>query len=249
MHPIHLQPARLLWHLGEAQPPSTRQGGRQDTRQLAPLQRVALRRLPAPLRGRLLRCHPAPQQPHQHRDLLPTVVAQPDAAGSSFNHNGFYSMVGRSSNFGASDAFGAIRTGTGATPRTSNYEDDPPIAPVPEGRQRSRFLAVGSYDNTIRILSLDPDDCLQPLSVQSVSSAPESLLFLEVQASVGGEDGADYPANLFLNAGLQNGVLFHTNVDMVTGQLSDTRSRFLGLRPPKQIVLIDSKKLQPLMIW
>jgi len=76
------------------------------------------------------------------------------------------------------------------------------IAPVPEGRQRSRFLAVGSYDNTIRILSLDPDDCLQPLSVQSVSSAPESLLFLEVHASVGGEGGADYPANLFLNAGV-----------------------------------------------
>lgn len=107
------------------------------------------------------------------------------------------------------------------------------IAPVPEGRQRSRFLAVGSYDNTIRILSLDPDDCMQILSVQSVSSPPESLLFLEVQASVGGEDGADHPASLFLNAGLQNGVLFRTVVDMVTGQLSDSRSRFLGLRPPK----------------
>jgi hypothetical protein len=25
MHPIHLRPARLLWHLGEARPPSTRQ--------------------------------------------------------------------------------------------------------------------------------------------------------------------------------------------------------------------------------
>ncbi|KAK5795226.1 Splicing factor 3B subunit 3 [Gossypium arboreum] len=107
------------------------------------------------------------------------------------------------------------------------------IAPVPEGRQRSRFLAVGSYDNTIRILSLDPDDCMQVLSVQSVSSPPESLLFLEVKASVGGEDGADHPANLFLNAGLQNGVLFRTVVDMVTGQLSDSRSRFLGLRAPK----------------
>uniref|UniRef100_A0A0E0JVA8 DNA damage-binding protein 1 n=1 Tax=Oryza punctata TaxID=4537 RepID=A0A0E0JVA8_ORYPU len=116
------------------------------------------------------------------------------------------------------------------------------IAPVPEGRQRSRFLAVGSYDNTIRILSLDPDDCLQPLSVQSVSSAPESLMFLEVQASVGGEDGADHPANLFLNAGLQNGVLFRTNVDMVTGQLSDTRSRFLGLRPPKLFPCIVSHR-------
>ncbi|GFY82211.1 cleavage and polyadenylation specificity factor (CPSF) A subunit protein [Actinidia rufa] len=37
----------------------------------------------------------------------------------------------------------------------------------------------------------------------------------------------------FLNAGLQNGVLFRTVVDMVTGQLSDARSRFLGLRAPK----------------
>ncbi|KAJ6801697.1 splicing factor 3B subunit 3-like [Iris pallida] len=107
------------------------------------------------------------------------------------------------------------------------------IAPVPEGKQRSRFLAVGSYDSTIRILSLDPDDCMQVLSVQSVSSAPESLLLLEVQASTGGEDGADHPASVFLNAGLQNGVLFRTVVDMVTGQLSDTRSRFLGLRAPK----------------
>ncbi|KAL2923338.1 hypothetical protein RDABS01_014829 [Bienertia sinuspersici] len=107
------------------------------------------------------------------------------------------------------------------------------IAPVPEGRRRSRFLAVGSYDNTIRILSLDPDDCFQVLSLQSVFSPPESLLFLEIQASTGGEDGADHPASLFLNAGLQNGVLFRTVVDMVTGQLSDSRSRFLGLRAPK----------------
>ncbi|XP_061998714.1 spliceosome-associated protein 130 A-like [Rosa rugosa] len=107
------------------------------------------------------------------------------------------------------------------------------IAPVPEGRQRSRFLAVGSYDNTIRILSLDPDDSMRILSVQSVSSIPESLLFLEAQASVSGEDGADHPAHLFLYAGLRTGILFRTVVDMVTGQLSDSHSRFLGLRAPK----------------
>ena len=91
------------------------------------------------------------------------------------------------------------------------------IAPIPEGRQRSRFLAVGSYNRTIRILSLDLDNCMQILSVQSVCEAPESLLFLEVQASVGNEDGADHPPSLFLNAGLQTGVLFRTVVDMVTG--------------------------------
>jgi auxin efflux carrier family len=54
----------------------------------------------------------------------------PTPRGSSFNHNDFYSMVGRSSNFGAADAFG-IRTG--ATPRPSNYEDDAskPKYPLP----------------------------------------------------------------------------------------------------------------------
>eukprot|EP00897_Mesotaenium_endlicherianum_P002524 jgi/Mesen1/229/ME1141729C07661 len=112
------------------------------------------------------------------------------------------------------------------------------IAPVPEGRQRSRFLAVGSYDSTVRILSLDPDDCLQVLSRQAVSAPPESLLLLEVQASSGG-GGADGggsgegPASVFLNAGLQNGVLLRTEVDMATGALTDTRTRFLGLRAPK----------------
>ena len=35
------------------------------------------------------------------------------------------------------------------------------------------------------------------------------------------------------NAGLANGVLLRTEVDHVTGQLSDTRTRFLGTRPPK----------------
>eukprot|EP00850_Spirogloea_muscicola_P004391 SM000019S04935 [mRNA] locus=s19:136527:142578:+ [translate_table: standard] len=116
------------------------------------------------------------------------------------------------------------------------------IAPVPEGRQRSRFLAVGSYDSTVRILSLDPDDCMQVLSVQALSSPPESLLLLHTGAPAGGDEeggsaGAEAvsaaPPSVFLNAGLQNGVLLRTEVDMVTGQLSDTRTRFLGLRAPK----------------
>ncbi|TVT98545.1 hypothetical protein EJB05_56157, partial [Eragrostis curvula] len=47
----------------------------------------------------------------------------PTPRGSSFNHTDFYSMVGRSSNFAAGDAFG-VRTG--ATPRPSNYEEDKP---------------------------------------------------------------------------------------------------------------------------
>nr|WKW83357.1 auxin efflux carrier component 1 [Dioscorea oppositifolia] len=49
----------------------------------------------------------------------------PTPRGSSFNHTDFYSMVGRSSNFGAADAYGIVAASRGpTTPRPSNYEDD-----------------------------------------------------------------------------------------------------------------------------
>ncbi|KAK9916752.1 hypothetical protein WJX75_006568 [Coccomyxa subellipsoidea] len=109
------------------------------------------------------------------------------------------------------------------------------IAPVPEGRQRSRFLAVASYDSSVRILSLDPEDMMSALAVQMVSAVPESLLFIDSPAAdiAGKGEDASGAGGLFLNIGLLNGVLLRTEVDKVTGQLSDTRTRFLGTRPPK----------------
>lgn len=38
---------------------------------------------------------------------------------------------------------------------------------------------------------------------------------------------------LYLNIGTQKGVLFRATIDKTSGQLSDTRARFLGLRPIK----------------
>uniref|UniRef100_A0A7S0MU40 DNA damage-binding protein 1 n=1 Tax=Pyramimonas obovata TaxID=1411642 RepID=A0A7S0MU40_9CHLO len=110
------------------------------------------------------------------------------------------------------------------------------VSAVPEGRQRAKFLAVGCFDNTVRILSLDPDNCLAMLATQAVAAAPESLLMLDTGIGES-EQEADASmaeaATLFLNIGLQNGVLLRTEVDRVTGQLSDTRTRFLGARAPK----------------
>ena len=113
------------------------------------------------------------------------------------------------------------------------------LLPVPEGRARARFLAVGSYDATIRVLSLDPEDTLKVLAVQAAGAAPESLLMLDSPAAGagGGAEGAGAGA-LFLHAGLANGVLLRTEVDHVTGQLSDTRTRFLGTRPPRLFPVI-----------
>jgi len=99
------------------------------------------------------------------------------------------------------------------------------IGPVPEGRARSRFLAVGSYDNTVKLLSLNPDDCLQMLSQQALPTQPESLCLVEMPAQ-----GS---MTLFLTAGLSNGVMVRTMVDSNTGSLSDTRTKFLGTHPVK----------------
>lgn len=101
------------------------------------------------------------------------------------------------------------------------------VAPLVEGRQRSRFLAVGLYDGAVRLLSLDPGDGLRSLGTQIMGSIPDSILLLESRGGVG--EGA---GTLFLQAGLNNGVLARTEIDPVTGQMTDTRTRFLGVRSP-----------------
>ena len=54
------------------------------------------------------------------------------------------------------------------------------IGSVPEGRTRSRFLAVGGWDNTIRILSLDPDDCMAVLAVLALPAQAESAALVSM---------------------------------------------------------------------
>lgn len=115
------------------------------------------------------------------------------------------------------------------------------VAPVPEGRARARFLAVGAYDATIRLLSLDPESPLKVLAVQAAGATPESLLLVDSPAAAVGGAPGDAAASgegagagaLFLHAGLATGTLLRSEVDPVTGQLSDTRTRFLGTRPPR----------------
>jgi splicing factor 3B subunit 3 len=106
------------------------------------------------------------------------------------------------------------------------------IAPIPEGRLRARFLAVGDYENTVRVLSLDPEDVFSSLAVQALPAPPESLCIVKMK---GGTDSS--AGTLFLNIGLTNGVLQRTVLDKVTGELSDTRTRFLGSRPVRLLKL------------
>ncbi|XP_074601621.1 splicing factor 3b subunit 3 [Brevipalpus obovatus] len=106
------------------------------------------------------------------------------------------------------------------------------LGAVPPGEQRSRFLAVGLADNTVRIISLDPNDCLSPLSMQALPAPPESLSIVSMGG--GAKNTKDFSnERLYLNVGLQNGVLLRTILDSVAGELSDTRTRYLGTRPVK----------------
>ncbi|TPX37863.1 hypothetical protein SeLEV6574_g07842 [Synchytrium endobioticum] len=100
------------------------------------------------------------------------------------------------------------------------------LGEIPDGRQRSKFLAVGCTDTSVRILSLDPDTCLTPLATMALTAIPESLCIVELM-DLGSERSV---GTLYLNAGLNNGVLTRATLDPVTGELSDTRLRFLGAR-------------------
>jgi len=103
------------------------------------------------------------------------------------------------------------------------------LGPVPAGRQRSKFLAVGGFDNTVKLLSLDPDDCLQVMSQQALPTQPESLCLIEMDGHLTNAGGS----TLYLTAGLANGVMVRTLVDSQSGTLSNTRTRFLGTLPVK----------------
>ena len=101
------------------------------------------------------------------------------------------------------------------------------LGEVPEGRLRSQFLAVGCDDSTVRILSLDPESTLESKSVQALTSAPSALSIMAMADSTSGG------STLFLHIGLYSGVYLRTVLDEVTGELSDTRTRFLGPKPAK----------------
>ena len=54
------------------------------------------------------------------------------------------------------------------------------IGSIVEGTHRSRFLSVGLEDSTVRILSLEPNTCLELKSTQALPMVAESLNILEV---------------------------------------------------------------------
>ena len=99
---------------------------------------------------------------------------------------------------------------------------------IPVGRARSRFLALGGWDNTVRIVSLDPEDCMNVLAVLALPAQAVSVSLMHISL---GRRGS--PPAVFLVAGLHNGVLLRAQLDPQSGELSDSRTRLLGGNPVK----------------
>jgi splicing factor 3B subunit 3 len=116
------------------------------------------------------------------------------------------------------------------------------VGPLPPGRARSPFMAVGCCDDSARLLSLDPgDDLLAQASRQQLAARPSSIRLAVMRAegaaaaseadAANGDDASS--AALYLHVGLATGVSQRATVDAVSGDLSDVRARFLGARPVK----------------
>ncbi|KAI9220831.1 CPSF A subunit region-domain-containing protein [Blastocladiella britannica] len=105
---------------------------------------------------------------------------------------------------------------------------------VPVGRLRARYAAVGCVDATVRVLSLEPTECLEPQAMQALNAVPESLCTVDMLSGGAGGAGANVAVS-YLHIGLANGVLIRSVVDPTSGELGDTRLRFLGPRAAKLV--------------
>ena len=103
------------------------------------------------------------------------------------------------------------------------------LGPVPQGRVGSSFLAVGGFDSTVRILSLEQASLLTQRSMLQLSARAESVCLAEMAK----EGEAASSSSLFLNVGLSNGIMQRLLLDPLEGTLSDSRQRFLGAKPVK----------------
>lgn len=102
------------------------------------------------------------------------------------------------------------------------------IPDVPEGSVRAFFMAVGCSDQTVRIYNLSPDmegNILRSISVQGLSSPPSDLTINYMR------DKSPRGYSQFLHIGLRSGVYIRSVLDEMTGEIGDTRRRFLGPEP------------------
>ena len=85
--------------------------------------------------------------------------------------------------------------------------------------KKNLFAVVGCSDETIQVLSLQPHNCLETLSLQALSANSTSLLMLQNDNTT------------MVHIGMDNGLYVRTSIEEISGNLSDTRIKYLGSKP------------------
>jgi splicing factor 3B subunit 3 len=117
------------------------------------------------------------------------------------------------------DAAGRLQeTATHTLPEEASFVA---LSPVLPGRQRGSFVAVGDFNSSVRIFSLEGAELFK-LVASVVLSAPRSGCFYLTPGE---------RSRLFLYVGCDRGVLARVAVDEVTGAASDRREKVLGAKP------------------
>ncbi|KAK4241272.1 Pre-mRNA-splicing factor rse-1 [Achaetomium macrosporum] len=117
------------------------------------------------------------------------------------------------------------------------------LGQVPKGRLRSSFLAVGCDDCTIRILSLEPQSTLESMSVQALTAAPSALSIISMEDSSSGSSSfMNVAKTTYLHIGLHSGVYLRTVLDEITGALTNTESKLLGVKAVKLFQVTVKRK-------
>eukprot|EP00494_Astrolonche_serrata_P006858 UN06883 len=101
------------------------------------------------------------------------------------------------------------------------------LEPLPLDRVQSKFLAVGCFDGSVRLMSLGSNDPLEEKTVIMMGEREQVSAILFKRLGV----------KLYLYVGTQSGNCARLVVDNSDGKLSDKRARFLGTRPVKLFLI------------
>ncbi|SOV79424.1 splicing factor 3B subunit 3, putative [Plasmodium sp. gorilla clade G3] len=106
------------------------------------------------------------------------------------------------------------------------------IQQIPPNRVRANFLAVGCLDNVVRLLSIEKDKYFKQLSTHLLpnNSSPQDICISEMNDNGNSTKERNI---IFLNIGLNTGVLLRSIIDPVVGTLSNHYSKYLGAKSIK----------------
>lgn len=94
---------------------------------------------------------------------------------------------------------------------------------------RTSYIAVSLFDNTVRLLSCQPDNVLQQIAMQATGELPVSLALCTQPHNI-----ATHLTNcIYLYVGLKNGLYLCSRIDSDTGNIIETRKKLLGQKPVK----------------